>query len=447
MKNIIVFAMSTLPKGRKEPSDFAIEKDVAATQGMTNFTVKDCVSQMEPVTRLIMQNYSGETELIILCTSETEKLNDRFVSSLEPGIGAISAVEYYLLRLQRTGFIDVMELKGNPEKDERTLRFTLGRNRTVSFYLIRNLVETNGNKSDVLDVANLTVGEIRRLNKDDKINLFIAANGGFRDVFMVISAISSMLKLDDISVKGIYSTKYASEKGVPDSILDIRKSFDMFEFVSGLNEFDKYGDVDTLMEYFSKTHGDKVKNDKLIKGMKDLSDGLSYCNINLYKAGLDRLRELFSAENPDSLIMNHAEFQIFRDEFRNDYSTLLDVKNSYRIIDIVERCVRKKRLQQALTFIEAKFTDDLFNSGVLYFDPDEQVTIGIINNNVLTQVRCKAIDYIQHAAELNKESSDDAVLLTIQGFGYNKYRNAFTANGNKLSVKNKVRFFYDRISV
>ena len=368
MKNIILFAISNLPKTKTlslNSSDSYELIDPIDPRMSQNPIVENCVSQMEPVVRLVMQNYAGDTECIVLCTPEAETpvdanalFNDEEGKDIAGILEKISAIEFFLLRLHQKGFIDQMEYDEYEELGERTSRFVIGKEKKITFYCIRNLRQTTSKSSDILDATNLAVNEIRRLKKESgDINLFIAANGGFRDNAYVFSSVASMLKLEGIAITGIYSTGNFPEKDRDGKvvkngeILDIRKSFEVLDLVSGMNEFEKYGDVDTFIEYFSKKHGKDVENDNVIKAMRNLSNGLSFCNIDLYTEGLDMLRELFFAQSPDSEIMNDVEFQTFKDWFKEDYDKLLASQDGYRIVDIVERCIRKKKLQQALTFV------------------------------------------------------------------------------------------------
>ncbi len=417
MKNIIVLALSTLPStklGTPEPFDYTLEEE--------EIVVRECISQLEPVVRMIAEKQAGDLELLVLCTPQVEKAIP-FHTTLEPAdiLGDISALGYFILRLARKGIIDSLDDLVIDHENDSQACFTLGKDRKVTFSLVRNIQETTGSDSCVLEGVDCLVKRIRELYDREECNLYVAANGGFRDTFLIISGILSMLKLDGIAVDGIYSTDISRK-----AITDVRLSFDMFEFVSGLNEFDRYGDMETIERYFVKRMGEKVRHDDFLNAMRKLSDGLSFCNVVLYEEGLEDLSTLLGSATLQTEVMKRPEFSIFRNDIEHDYHDILN--GEFRYIEIIRRCLAKNRVVQALTFAEAKFSLDLYDHGILFFDPNARVRFGTERANTNT------LDYIRYCISHSKiYYIKDPITFALQEFT-KPYKCGYHANA-RLSDK------------
>lgn len=79
--------------------------------------------------------------------------------------------------------------------------------------------------------------------KNEKMNLWIDTQGGFRNISMVINAIISLLKDNYIEPSGVYSINYSSNNEVQ-RIIDQTNTYKVFQFVSGINEFTRCGRAD-----------------------------------------------------------------------------------------------------------------------------------------------------------------------------------------------------------
>ena len=95
MKNIVLFAMSTLNSRNTGSNDFTYRIDGK------EIIVQGCISQLEPVSRLVIENYASNepVELIMLCTKETlENLcSQKGWQITDDQSYEFSAVEYYII--------------------------------------------------------------------------------------------------------------------------------------------------------------------------------------------------------------------------------------------------------------------------------------------------------------------------------------------------------------
>ena len=375
MKNIVLFAMSTLNFRNTGSNDFTYRIDGK------EIIVQGCISQLEPVSRLVIENYASNepVELIMLCTKETfENLcSQKGWQITDDQSYEFSAVEYYLHRILAAKGIEEKETDLKLAKIERHLH--LATVELAKHGIHCTVIEMD--KDEILPPIKEAVETIRKLKEEGDIRLYVGNNGGLRSNFQVLSAIISIMKDEGIELAGNYGVEMGKNRIIDDSM-----SYDMFDFVSGMKEFLEYGDPSIMREYFKKRNY-SIEIDELLSGMEEIQRGLNLCNVNLYKKGLKTLRGIFRDDQEHtSEVYQSVEFQMFKEFFKYDYGDILLGNATDRYVDIIERCVKKKQIQQALTFAESNITDDIFSSGILYFDRNS-VPSGQDFNEVLYKIR------------------------------------------------------------
>lgn len=212
--------------------------------------------------------------------------------------------------------------------------------------------------------------QIVRETRNPEDRLWIVTNGGFRDLYVLLSAIISQLKVYGIVPYRVLGVEYRPGADMQ-KIIDA-KSFDIFELVNGIHEFGRFGASETLKAYFTKMMGEEIQNDPIIVGMEKISLGTRLCNVDEYIEGIEVLKKGFQ-QDENSALSRSPGFQIFRDSIKSDYGRILHGK-TIRYCDLIRRCTDKLEIQQALTMAESKSAHDLFDSGAVYFNPDSKVT-------------------------------------------------------------------------
>ena len=168
-KNVIVLAMSTL----------AIERETRTIID-SRFVYKESddigeeyFSQMEPISKMILEREGSLDQIIILATERTKKEIEFIYKGKEK---KISAVNFYRER---------MHLEGSDKV---------------------KIVDVEENR--MVPAIAQTIELIRKAEqeyKKEKMNLWIDTQGGFRNMSMVINAIISLLKDNNIEPSGVYS--------------------------------------------------------------------------------------------------------------------------------------------------------------------------------------------------------------------------------------------------
>lgn len=167
----------------------------------------------------------------------------------------------------------------------------------------------------------------------------------------MINAVISLLKTsgeERIEPRGIYSLNFTNGKPVK-PIVDQTNTYQIFQFVSGINEFTRYGRAEQLMDYYESIHEEAPKE---IVVMKNIAEAIQLCDMNAFDQFLKNLRKVVK----DSDRSRQDFLSILREQIENDYGNLL--KDSCTGIDIVEWFYEKKFYQQAITYIESKLPQE-----------------------------------------------------------------------------------------
>lgn len=319
-KNIIVLSMSTL--GEKiYPYNFVYKEN--------DKTGEKYYSQLEPISRMILEREGSLDKIIILATKSTQK-EQEFI--LDPNgkneKRTCSAIDFYKERMglkneEKMKIVDVEEKEFTPaiSKVVETIRFLYAEKKP-----------------------------------EDELKLWIDTQGGFRNITLVMNAIISLLKTDNIQPDGIYSVNFNS-KAKLQPIIDQTETYKIFQFVSGINEFSRYGRAEQLEDYYDSVSPENTP--KVIRKMKDITEAIQMCNMIEFENYLKDLRKLVKErDTSEKNLLN-----IFWKQIENDYGPLLE--ESCTGLDIVEWFYKKKFYQQAITYIESKLPREWVERGIL----------------------------------------------------------------------------------
>ncbi len=360
MKHIIFLAMSTLPSTIQK-------RNFNAPDGTK---IIDCRSQLEPVVRYILKQCGGQ-DVYIMSMATTDSLDERIIKEeLEPRGG----VEKRVIKVKQPktenerkqeilngGFVTSAQeyFQDRIEKSEERKAL----NDCLFSYTVIDLHKPE----EAIQESVKKIKSLKDVKHDDEIRLWIDTHGGIRDVAVLINVVGYLLQeFEDFDIAGIYGTETSNN-----NIIDQKNAFYSLAFVSGMSDFMNFGNVDVLKKYYQSdiSGGDKgIRN--LINAMQMVSDGTQFCDPYLYKEGLDALSIVIESPGGDPLKAEMALLPIFYDNIKKDYGILLD-KERRSDLDIVERCMKKKQYQQALTFVEALMPQYFFDKQILYFSDED----------------------------------------------------------------------------
>ena len=310
------------------------------------------LSQAEPVIRYISQQLQFSTptdcidRLILLCSDEVKEEK----TMISPNGTSVSISPLKLLT-------DQIKNRMNPDISENDYFKTIPIN-------IANPAPA------ILE----TIDELRLLQNmhGSALQLFVDTHGGLRSLQQAMDAMLSLVK-NEINIKGFYNVIYNNNV----AMITLKERADIFDFVSGINEFSNYGRIASLSQYYSDLENTAIseKAERLMAPIQKIAQSIQLCDIPAFEQGLSELKTYYDDLDNASL-PNTNEFEeqqkrelsylaLFQNNIRNDYANLLADNRS--VSTEVLWCLKKGFYQQALTLIEGRMPEELHAKGIFSY--------------------------------------------------------------------------------
>ncbi len=313
MKNILLLAMSTLPKETEKDNYYQYQKGEV-------FVAR---SQLEPITYMIdsERKKMGEKldKIIILETTKTLELTE----------SNKSAVGFYKERvnqfLDEVEYIDILIDEKDPAEGIRK----------ATSAIWQEYEEQN--------------------NQQEQMKLWIDTQGGFRDVVMVFNAILSLLREQGIEPKGIYSIRYThgNTKENPCPIINQTKNYDIFKFVAAMQEFMDFGKSTGFKKYYGEEN-------EFVQIVGRIADAIQICQPQKFEDALKKFAVYLKSGQYNEV---DPYLQIFVEFMKEDYGNLLEQPEN--TVEQIKWCVRKEFYQQAMTIYIEKMPQYYAKEGIV----------------------------------------------------------------------------------
>lgn len=369
--NVLILALSTLP----------VRKAVPVTAfDINNERIGEYYYQLEPVPQMIYRDLQESDRKIdqIFILASVNTLNpikdpldvvnrsgdtshpvmfeeDSPHSELLP-----SALDFFTSQMERfmDGNVPEYRIFAYTEKSE-TIDESIRNSRALT--ISESIVET----------LHEMLSALRQLHKP---HLYVDIHGGLRLQQQILSGVMSLLSIEglEINPSDVYSVEFnqTERKGF---IVCADDSIRINNFVSGLNELTQYGRIGSLREYFSESKTEEVSN--ILDTLESISTDIQFCNVSQFEEDIQHLpnciRAIEENKNAGTLL------SLFMDDIRNTFRPLLTGEPTTAIDEIVW-CIGKGFYQQALSLIEAKMPEYLFQHHIIGCDSD---TLEVINSN------------------------------------------------------------------
>lgn len=244
---------------------------------------------------------------------------------------------------------------------------------------------------DVIERINNTVG-----NKKEKIRLYINAQGGSRVHIQIINTVMNMLKSRDYQLMEVCAADYNNvnpQIGV--KLLNVTRSYLITDLAAAMNAFLQYGRGDMFTDYYKRYKKerclDEAPEDKIIEVINSISEAMLLCDIDGFLESIDDLKAAISEYDMLPAYGKDPFFEVIKNDITKSYKELFDSDDIIGDMDVlVDWCLKRKLLQQAVTILEAKAPLFVFRYGFLYGKKDEATRLGLI---ALRQMTSPQQDY------------------------------------------------------
>lgn len=313
MKNILLMGLSTFSSGRIE------RWTMRDSDGKGHFYYY----QMEPVIIYLTNELEKTGEkidsIVAMVTDKASQVSDRFFA--DPDIvknGRYSPVSYLNMRY--------------PEIDITPVR-----------------IDTADMSGGIVSCARA----LRQINSSgEEYKLWIDNHGSLREIPMIMQGIISLLEREGIKPESVFGCE-TDNSGRSAKVILADESYKINDFVSGMNEFLNSGKATQLAKYLE---GDD--NKEIAELISDISDSILLCDMVSFDDACERLKVWLDNRSEDG-----SYWDLFAEYITADYGKLLDAKTS--ILSKIQWCLDKDYIQQALTLIESKMPDQIYNTFII----------------------------------------------------------------------------------
>lgn len=390
--------------------------------------------QLDPVVKMLATVLATKNQtldkIVMLCTDDTQNEVKLKTAETEEII-SISPLEYFKKQIRAY-------MNPNLEDEERFVPISV--NLDSPFEGIQNVIQT-----------------LRTIQNSERgLTLYLDTHGGLRGVQRVLEATVSLLKIEDINIEEAFAVQFSDSNDEPqkNNLITLEtENMEIFNFVSGINEFISCGRADILMDYVNSQKKISTQDNSFVNAILDVTNGIQWCCVPAFETGLKTLQTYFEKEKPASTDTSKNEtsyLEIYKNDIKQNYKNLLSTTST--VIDEINWCLQKGFYQQALTLIEARISFLLVEQWHV-FKVNDKYNISEENNTVYYDIRdgkepvtlnelFNAYVYKIIKPKRFRKSDQDILFVQPDDF-YTLFSDYTGENDNYLSTKDFYKKMYD----
>lgn len=224
--------------------------------------------------------------------------------------------------------------------------------------------------SSIRDVIRI-IDEIPK-KKGDRIFLYLNAQGGARKNIQIVNTVLNMLQSRKYSLAEVSVIEYNLDHNSSRyRMLDVTGSYIKNDLAAAMNAFLQYGRADMFVDYYrkyKKKRGiDQAPEDDIVEKINKISDAMLLCDIDSYLTGITDLKKSISDYEKNTADSKDSFFELIVNDIQKSYRELFDSSDMIADLDVlVDWCLKRKLLQQAVTILESKTPEFVFDYGIFY---------------------------------------------------------------------------------
>lgn len=204
----------------------------------------------------------------------------------------------------------------------------------------------------------------------DDIDLYLDMQGGDRNTTAQMNAIVSLLEDQGVKTEARYAISY-DRNNIEHPINEVSEKYSAYQLIGAMQSFKRYGRGQSLIDYFEmkKTSRD---NDEVLCAIKNASDAIRLCDMDKFDNAVSQIEQIKKKRECREKEEKQTELDIVFEDIQKDYEKLFGQGKGMYIAKI-KWCLEKGFLQQALTIIESKIPEYLYQRGIITVDMDKSI--------------------------------------------------------------------------
>lgn len=263
----------------------------------------------------------------------------------------------------------VMESQDIEGKKQTTLEYF--QQRVAGIVAPKNIVICPYDETKNMNTALTDVGAMaemilakRKEYADEEYTLHADMTGGMRNASMMMLGVMRLLEYSQIKMGRVLYSNWVKYRDI-NWVEDCADVYRFFDLVAGAKEFVNYGSVRELNIYFAKEKETSAELKGLLSAMENFSESIKLCQYGEFKEAIKELGEnikFFLQKPAAQRDANDRLFSTMLPIIQKSYEPLLASDNDLEIIDW---CVKRGYLQQAMTLYTERVPEFIFDKGLL----------------------------------------------------------------------------------
>ena len=318
----------------------------------TNLEGEDTHATNESAVRWLLQNNSDGATLSKIFIIASETVREKNIQNYSE---QITHLNYFKKRMKK--FLPDIE---NIITDETIYKYN----------------ENNGDAENLKSVAEMAE-KIQNFAKDKKIILHSDLTGGMRHINMMMLDIIRLLEYSGIKIGKIIYSNFATKR-----VEEVKNIYDLFQLISGVEEFINFGSVKVLQEYYknqTENISDALQN--LLDAMKNFAEAIKLCRYGQFKNSVEKLHDAINDFSADENNLNDILMARLIEKIKQQYENLIATRGQDDL-KIIRWCIEKGYLQQALTLYTERVPEYIGEKFISIDSEEEKKLFQSVKNDV-----------------------------------------------------------------
>lgn len=203
------------------------------------------------------------------------------------------------------------------------------------------------------------------------VTLHVDLTGGPRTAIMLMLAIIRLVAYQGIQIGSIsYANLDNKKKNV--NVYEGKDIYLLFDMIAGFSEFNRYGSVHTLQEYFDKVPTNDMLTNRLLETMGDFSEAISLSSRGLFQSAIEQLDTVLSSIQKSKSKDNKFEagiLKLMHGKIKDSYQTIIEDKDNDLVY--IDWCLKNDYLQQALVLFTEYIPRTILKENILFLDTNK----------------------------------------------------------------------------
>ena len=198
----------------------------------------------------------------------------------------------------------------------------------------------------------------------EEVGLSVDLTGGFRNANMAMLNIVKLLQYGGIRVDNLLYS-HMMPKGQESYVEEANEIYRLLDLISGAEEFVRFGSVESVLAYYREKQALSAGLGRLLKAMNNFSKEIKLCHYGSLKHSIGELHNALQAFEADKENINDLLLDSLLGRIHAEYDVILS--DDIGDIELIEWCLNKDLLQQALVLYTERMPEILGREGVISF--------------------------------------------------------------------------------